>query len=60
MDYFNYVGCFFFPSVYDENNSIQLTNMAMGVGRKQGDDLKDLGTVAGGKKVYLTTTNLKS
>lgn len=22
MDYFNYVGCFFFPSVYDKNNSM--------------------------------------
>lgn len=40
VDNFNYIGCFFFPLVYDENNSMQLTNMAMGVGRKQGDDLK--------------------
>lgn len=60
MDYFNYVGCFFFPSVYDKNNSMQLTNTAMGVERKQGDDLKHLATVVGGKKKNLTTTNLKS
>lgn len=59
MDYFNYVGCFFFPLVYEKNNSMQLTNTGMGVERKQGDDLKHLGTVAG-KRKNLTTTNLKS
>lgn len=50
MDYFNHVGCFFFPLVYDKNNSMQLTNKATGVGRKQRNDLKHLGTVAGERK----------
>lgn len=50
MDYFNYVGCFFFPLVYDKNNSMQLTNTSMGVERKQGDYLKHLRTVAGERK----------
>lgn len=53
MDNFNYVGCFFFALVCDKNNSMHLTNMAMGVEKKHGDDLKHLGTVAGERKKIL-------
>lgn len=59
MDYFNYVGCFFFPLVDDKNNGMQLTDVAMGVEKKQGDDMKYLELLQG-KEKNLTTTNLKS